>query len=418
MAVAAVAVAVPLIVASQRDLSHRDGDAVRGPKALWRLLCLTAPGRSRTSRSGGGAADALRPRRAAATAGDRDQLVDSRNRRVRHAPATCPADDHVLAGACPVRRARRPTARSPYNVVADDNIGPARQRVHRPGLRQQASRSASTRCGSRRTTTGSTFDDSERGRRLPPTTDWYAGRQRQLVQRAQPLHVVRTSSRARRRSDVRGARADGLARSCPRPVASRPTRAVVQGADPAAAGTATAVDGSRDPDRAARTAADQAGLHGEHRRHAPVAVRARLLRRLRARRRRRDDRPGRRGGRGARRGQGARRAGEHAAGDGRPEGRHGRQGRHRRHRCGRARPAPRGRPALAPSAAALTKRVSTLEAKNRKLAKQLASLQKAVRKLANAEVTARGGGAADRRVRQDAAPDAPPPQSPSPSPSP
>jgi hypothetical protein len=36
----------------------------------------------------------------------------------------------------------------------------------------------------------------------------------------------------------------------------------------------------------------------------------------------------------------------------------------------------------APSAAALTKRVSTLEAKNKKLAKQLASLQKAVKKLA------------------------------------
>lgn len=44
MAVAAVAVAVPLIVASQRDLSHRDGDAVRGPKALWRLLCLNGAG--------------------------------------------------------------------------------------------------------------------------------------------------------------------------------------------------------------------------------------------------------------------------------------------------------------------------------------------------------------------------------------
>lgn len=36
----------------------------------------------------------------------------------------------------------------------------------------------------------------------------------------------------------------------------------------------------------------------------------------------------------------------------------------------------------APSAAALTKRVSTLEAKNKKLAKQLASLQKTVKKLA------------------------------------
>jgi hypothetical protein len=44
MAVAAVAVAVPLIVVSQRDLSHRDDDAVRGPKALWRLLCLNGAG--------------------------------------------------------------------------------------------------------------------------------------------------------------------------------------------------------------------------------------------------------------------------------------------------------------------------------------------------------------------------------------
>jgi hypothetical protein len=45
-------------------------------------------------------------------------------------------------------------------------------------------------------------------------------------------------------------------------------------------------------------------------------------------------------------------------------------------------PGATGATSPAPSAAALTKRVSTLEAKNRKLAKQLASLQKAVKKLA------------------------------------
>jgi hypothetical protein len=44
MAVAAVAVAVPLIVASQRDLSHREAAEVRGPKALWRLVCLNGAG--------------------------------------------------------------------------------------------------------------------------------------------------------------------------------------------------------------------------------------------------------------------------------------------------------------------------------------------------------------------------------------
>lgn len=44
MAVGAVAIALPLIVLSQRDLSHRGAEEVRGPKALWRVLCLNGAG--------------------------------------------------------------------------------------------------------------------------------------------------------------------------------------------------------------------------------------------------------------------------------------------------------------------------------------------------------------------------------------
>jgi hypothetical protein len=43
-AVGVVVVAVPLIVAAQRDLGRRDPSEVRGPKALWRLLCLNGAG--------------------------------------------------------------------------------------------------------------------------------------------------------------------------------------------------------------------------------------------------------------------------------------------------------------------------------------------------------------------------------------
>jgi hypothetical protein len=42
--VGVVAVALPLIVAAQRDIGRRADEDVRGPKLLWRLLCLNAAG--------------------------------------------------------------------------------------------------------------------------------------------------------------------------------------------------------------------------------------------------------------------------------------------------------------------------------------------------------------------------------------
>jgi len=37
-------VSVALVVAAERDLQHRPPEAVRGPKLLWRLVCLNALG--------------------------------------------------------------------------------------------------------------------------------------------------------------------------------------------------------------------------------------------------------------------------------------------------------------------------------------------------------------------------------------
>jgi hypothetical protein len=39
-----VAVALPVIVAAQRDLGRREDEEVRGPKAVWRVACLKGAG--------------------------------------------------------------------------------------------------------------------------------------------------------------------------------------------------------------------------------------------------------------------------------------------------------------------------------------------------------------------------------------
>lgn len=41
---ALIAVALAMIFTAQRDIQRRPGDEVRGPKLLWRVLCLNAVG--------------------------------------------------------------------------------------------------------------------------------------------------------------------------------------------------------------------------------------------------------------------------------------------------------------------------------------------------------------------------------------
>lgn len=41
---AAIAISVVVVLAAERDVQKRPGDAIRGPKLLWRLVCLNALG--------------------------------------------------------------------------------------------------------------------------------------------------------------------------------------------------------------------------------------------------------------------------------------------------------------------------------------------------------------------------------------